>query len=171
MTNEGSTQGRPAVAYFSMEVGFESGIPTYSGGLGVLAGDTLKAAADLSLPVTGVSLVHRKGYFRQSIGPRGAQREGPDVWRPEEHLDPVQSIGFRGETVLPGRCDEGPHRLGGPGGPVPGNPGRLVGALLVKRVHFLREGAPRQPRLQVSRWLAVDRSRAQHAPKDCPEKP
>ena len=91
MTNDGSTQGRPAVAYFSMEVGFESGLPTYSGGLGVLAGDTLKAAADLALPVSGVSLVHRKGYFRQTIGPRGAQREAPDVWRPEDHLEPVDA--------------------------------------------------------------------------------
>ena len=88
MTEASSTRGVPAVAYFSMEVGFESGIPTYSGGLGVLAGDTLKAAADLSLPVTGVSLVHRKGYFRQSLSEKGAQKVADDPWRPEELLEP-----------------------------------------------------------------------------------
>ena len=87
---EGRTRGIPAVAYFSMEVGFESTIPTYSGGLGVLAGDTLKAAADLSLPVTGVSLVHRKGYFRQTLAKSGAQTEEPDTWKPEEHLEAVE---------------------------------------------------------------------------------
>ena len=89
MTEASSARGVPAVAYFSMEVGFQSDIPTYSGGLGVLAGDTLKAAADLSLPVTGVSLVHRKGYFRQSLGPRGIQKESADTWSPEDHLEPV----------------------------------------------------------------------------------
>lgn len=93
----------PAVAYFSMEVGFESALPTYSGGLGVLAGDTLKAAADLALPVSGVSLVHRKGYFRQTLGPRGAQREAPDTWRPEDHLEPVDAtiqLTLEGRTVI-----------------------------------------------------------------------
>ncbi|HUF12764.1 MAG TPA: alpha-glucan family phosphorylase [Longimicrobiales bacterium] len=89
MEEESNARGTPAVAYFSMEVGFESGIPTYSGGLGVLAGDTLKAAADLSLPVSGVSLIHRKGYFRQSLGARGAQRELPDEWNPADHLEAV----------------------------------------------------------------------------------
>ena len=92
----------PAVAYFSMEVGFESTIPTYSGGLGVLAGDTLKAAADLSLPVTGVSLVHRKGYFRQVLGKGGVQREEADTWRPEDHLEAVDetvSITLEGRPV------------------------------------------------------------------------
>jgi starch phosphorylase len=54
------------IAYFSMEIGLESDIPTYSGGLGVLAGDTLKSSADLSLPMVAVSLIYRKGYFTQS---------------------------------------------------------------------------------------------------------
>lgn len=53
-------------AYFSMEVGLDSAMPTYSGGLGILAGDTLRAAADLGLPMIGVTLLHRKGYFRQT---------------------------------------------------------------------------------------------------------
>jgi starch phosphorylase len=50
-----------------MEIALEGSIPTYSGGLGVLAGDTLRAAADLGVPVVGVTLVHRKGYFRQRL--------------------------------------------------------------------------------------------------------
>jgi len=53
----------PLVAYFSMEIGLESGIPTYSGGLGVLAGDTIRSAADLDVPMVAVSLLHRRGYF------------------------------------------------------------------------------------------------------------
>ena len=59
--------GDSVVAYFSMEVGMRAFVPTYSGGLGVLAGDTLRAAADLCLPIVGVTLLHRKGYFRQSL--------------------------------------------------------------------------------------------------------
>jgi len=52
----------PIIAYFSMEIALETHIPTYSGGLGILAGDTLRSAADLGLPVVGVTLLHRKGY-------------------------------------------------------------------------------------------------------------
>ncbi|MGD2070329.1 MAG: alpha-glucan family phosphorylase [Gemmatimonadota bacterium] len=79
----------PRIAYFSMEVGVESALHTYSGGLGVLAGDTLKAAADLALPVVGVTLVHREGYFRQSLDEDGRQTDAPDVWSPEERLREV----------------------------------------------------------------------------------
>jgi starch phosphorylase len=53
----------PLVAYYSMEIGLESGMPTYSGGLGVLAGDTIRSAADLEVPMVAVSLLHRRGYF------------------------------------------------------------------------------------------------------------
>src|SRR6516164_1605247 len=53
------------IAYFSMEVALENQFPTYAGGLGVLAGDTLRSCADLRIPIVGVSLVHRRGYFRQ----------------------------------------------------------------------------------------------------------
>jgi starch phosphorylase len=70
------------VAYFSMEVAVDPGMPTYSGGLGVLAGDTLKSAADLGLPVVAVSLLNAKGYFEQSLDPSGNQRERPSVWHP-----------------------------------------------------------------------------------------
>jgi len=80
----------PRVAYFSMEIALESGLPTYAGGLGVLAGDTLRSCADLGLAVCAVTLVHRQGYFRQSISPDGHQRELPDPWRPEERLEALE---------------------------------------------------------------------------------
>jgi starch phosphorylase len=79
----------PVIAYFSMEVGLEPAMPTYSGGLGVLAGDTLRAAADLGVPMVGVTLLHRKGYFRQHLDAQGNQSESPALWSPEELLTPV----------------------------------------------------------------------------------
>lgn len=79
--------GSAKIAYFSMEIALEPEIPTYSGGLGVLAGDFLRASADAAIPLVGVSLVHRRGYFRQRLGPGGRQVEAPDVWRPEERLE------------------------------------------------------------------------------------
>lgn len=79
---------RPFVAYFSMEIALRSDLPSYSGGLGVLAGDTLRSSADLGLPVVGITLLHRQGYFRQQVGPDGDQRELPDPWRPEAWLEP-----------------------------------------------------------------------------------
>ncbi|HEY9478724.1 MAG TPA: alpha-glucan family phosphorylase [Gemmatimonadaceae bacterium] len=77
------------VAYFSMEICLEQAIPTYSGGLGVLAGDTLRAAADLGVPMSAVTLVHRKGYFRQHLDGNGNQSEEPEPWRPEDVLELV----------------------------------------------------------------------------------
>jgi starch phosphorylase len=77
------------IAYFSMEVGLDSAMPTYSGGLGILAGDTLRAAADLGLPMIGVTLLHRKGYFRQRLDVSGKQSESPALWDFEEALEPV----------------------------------------------------------------------------------
>ena len=59
------------VAYFSMEIGLGPLLPTYSGGLGALAGDSLRSAADLGVPMVGVTLVHRKGYFRQTLDATG----------------------------------------------------------------------------------------------------
>ena len=58
------------IAYFSMEIALEPEIPTYSGGLGVLAGDILHSAADMEIPMVGVTLVHHNGYFRQKIDPQ-----------------------------------------------------------------------------------------------------
>ena len=63
------------VGYFSMEIAIEPSMPTYSGGLGVLAGDTLRSAADMGLPLAAVTLVHRKGYFRQILDANGVQTE------------------------------------------------------------------------------------------------
>src|ERR1700735_1278342 len=70
------------VAYFSMEIAVVPEFPTYSGGLGVLAGDTLRAAADMGLPLAAVTLAHRKGYFRQHLDPTGVQSEEPQPWDP-----------------------------------------------------------------------------------------
>lgn len=79
----------PRVAYFSMEIALESAIPTYAGGLGVLAGDTVRAAADLDLPLVAVSLVSRGGHFRQSFDEAGRQVEQPAPWEPREHATPL----------------------------------------------------------------------------------
>jgi starch phosphorylase len=74
------------VAYFSMEIALENSMPTYSGGLGVLAGDTIRAAADLRLPMVAVSLLYRKGYFSQRLAEDGTQTEEPIEWRVEDFL-------------------------------------------------------------------------------------
>src|SRR2546421_8441995 len=63
------------VAYFSAEFGLHESIPVYSGGLGVLAGDHLKSASDLGVPLVGVGLMYREGYFRQYLNPEGWQQE------------------------------------------------------------------------------------------------
>jgi glycogen phosphorylase len=88
------------VAYFSMEVGLESAMPTYSGGLGVLAGDTLRAAADMGLPIIGITLLNRKGYFRQHLDEIGNQTESPVVWDPEKFMEPMET---RVSVTLQGR--------------------------------------------------------------------
>ncbi|MBW8370723.1 MAG: alpha-glucan family phosphorylase [Thiobacillus sp.] len=79
------------VAYFSMEIALESDIPTYSGGLGVLAGDTLRAAADIGVPMVAVTLVSRAGYFRQEIDPQGRQIERADDWDPARYATRLQA--------------------------------------------------------------------------------
>ena len=63
------------IAYFTMEIGLNENIPTYSGGLGILAGDHIKSAADLDLPLVAVSLLYKRGYFLQNISPLGWQEE------------------------------------------------------------------------------------------------
>ena len=89
-----------AIAYFSMEICLDQAIPTYSGGLGVLAGDTLRSAADLRLPVVGVTLLHRKGYFRQQLDAAGNQTEAAVEWRPEDIL---QELPERARVTIEGR--------------------------------------------------------------------
>lgn len=78
-----------AIAYFSMEIALESAIPTYSGGLGVLAGDTLRSAADAEISMTAVTLLSRKGYFKQRLDENGWQQEEPVVWPINDYLLPV----------------------------------------------------------------------------------
>jgi len=93
---------KTTVAYFSMEIALDTAIPTYSGGLGVLAGDTLRSAADLALPLVGSSLLHRKGYFEQHLDAAGNQAESPVQWNPEQVLEPVDataSVQIEGRTV------------------------------------------------------------------------
>ena len=75
-----------SIAYFSMEIALSPALPTYSGGLGVLAGDTLRSAADTGAPMVAVSLVHRRGYFRQHLDANGQQTETDVPWSPETTL-------------------------------------------------------------------------------------
>jgi len=76
----------PKIAYFSMEIGVHNDIPTYSGGLGVLAGDTIRSGADLKLPMVAVTLMSRKGYFTQEIDSTGKQIEHAAVWNPADYM-------------------------------------------------------------------------------------
>jgi starch phosphorylase len=90
------------VAYFSMEIALEPDIPTYSGGLGILAGDTLRSAADLGTPVVAVTLAYRKGYFRQILDASGNQFEQPQEWDPENQfaeVGPRVSVEIEGRPV------------------------------------------------------------------------
>lgn len=80
------------IAYFSMEIAVAPDMPTYSGGLGVLAGDTLRSAADMGLPLAAITLAHRKGYFRQHLDADGMQTEEPQPWKIEEKLSPEDPI-------------------------------------------------------------------------------
>lgn len=94
---------RSSIAYFSMEIGLESHIPTYSGGLGVLAGDTLRAAADAGLNMVAVTLLFRKGHFRQRVDAQGQQYEEPESWPVEEYLEELPGravVAIEGRDVL-----------------------------------------------------------------------
>lgn len=98
------------VAYFSMEIAIHPSMPTYSGGLGVLAGDTLRSAADLGVPLVAFSLLHRKGYFQQHLSPEGVQTEEIQPWNPtdfctEESPRVTVSIENRTVTVRAWRYD------------------------------------------------------------------
>jgi starch phosphorylase len=85
-----------------MEIGLEVEIPTYSGGLGILAGDTIRAAADLQVPMVAMTLLHRKGYFYQRLDATGWQREEPVEWVVEDHLVEMPqrvAVTLEGRTV------------------------------------------------------------------------
>ena len=91
------------IAYFSMEVAVDVGIPTYSGGLGVLAGDTLRSCADLKIPIVAVSLLYRRGYFEQHLDEWGNQREQPVQWDPSQFarlLPLTVRVSIEGRSVV-----------------------------------------------------------------------
>ncbi|MHC4989871.1 MAG: alpha-glucan family phosphorylase [Planctomycetota bacterium] len=90
------------IAYFSMEIGLEPGMPTFSGGLGMLAGDSIRSASDLKLPMVAVSLLHRKGYFYQRLDESGRQNEEPVAWSIDDfvtELEPRVTVSIAGRTV------------------------------------------------------------------------
>src|SRR5687768_15139924 len=90
------------IAYFSMEICLDEALPTYSGGLGVLAGDTLRSGADLGVPMIAVTLLHRKGYFVQHLDAAGHQSETPAVWNPADRcelMEPVVTVDIEGRKV------------------------------------------------------------------------
>ena len=89
------------IAYFSMEIAVDPGMATYSGGLGVLAGDTLRTAADLGVPMVALTLLHRKGYFTQKLDLNGWQQEEPVQWDPQAFL---QEMPQRASVELEGRA-------------------------------------------------------------------
>src|SRR6202158_6335485 len=98
------------VAYFSMEIAINPRMPTYSGGLGVLAGDTLRSAADLGVPLVAFTLAHRKGYFQQHLDSKGVQSEEVQSWNPSDYCteEPARitvSVEDRTVTVRAWRYD------------------------------------------------------------------
>ncbi len=88
------------IAYFSMEIGLQADMPTYSGGLGVLAGDIIRAAADSKIPMVAVSLLHRRGYFSQVLDASGWQTEKNEPWPVENFL---QEMPQRVPVTIEGR--------------------------------------------------------------------
>src|SRR6266702_7313981 len=94
-------QANSTIAYFSMEIGLEVGMPTYSGGLGVLAGDTIRSAADLKVPMVAVTLIHHKGYFRQRLELDGRQVEELVEWIVNNFLQPMLQ---RAAVTIEGRA-------------------------------------------------------------------
>ena len=92
--------GHRSIACFSMEIGIDEKIRTYSGGLGVLAGNTIHAAADMRAPMVAITLLYRRGYFTQKLEADGWQREAPAVWAVEELLEEMSQ---RTSVIVEGR--------------------------------------------------------------------
>ena len=80
------------VAYFSMEIALEPGLPSYSGGLGILAGDTIRSAADMRVPMAAITLIYKKGYFYQKLGQDGWQTEEDAEWVADDFLRDTGTI-------------------------------------------------------------------------------
>jgi starch phosphorylase len=93
-----SVLGARPVAYFSAEFGLHESLPIYSGGLGILAGDHLKSASDLGIPLIGIGLYYDQGYFRQRLAHDGWQQE--DYLKVESHLLPIQPALRNGEPLI-----------------------------------------------------------------------
>jgi starch phosphorylase len=92
MNELGFFVSRTRIAYLCMEIALRPEVHTYSGGLGVLAGDTVRSCSDLGLPAVFVTLMSRAGYFRQVIGQDGEQQEHPDVWDPAAFARPLPAM-------------------------------------------------------------------------------
>ncbi len=93
---------RIRLAYFSMEIAIWPDMSTYSGGLGILAGDTARTAADLGLPMVFITLVSRDGYLRQDLDASGQQGDAPDPWEPQRQatsLNAMVAIEIEGRAV------------------------------------------------------------------------
>jgi starch phosphorylase len=88
------------IGYFSMEIALHPAVPTYSGGLGILAGDMIRAAADRELPMVAVTLLHRKGYFYQTLDSGGWQTENSVEWIVEDF---VRELPERAAVTIEGR--------------------------------------------------------------------
>jgi len=91
------------IAYFSMEIGLDDSLPSYSGGLGILAGDTIKSSADLNIPMVGVSLLYHHGFFTQSFDDEHHQITNPVTWNPSSILKLVPtkvSVSIEGRTII-----------------------------------------------------------------------
>ncbi len=100
MNSSAVSQASGSIAYFTMDVAIESEIPTYSGGLGILAGDMIRSAADLRVTMVAVTLLHRKGYFDQRLDFQGNQSESPSNWSPETRLE---ALSARATVTVEGR--------------------------------------------------------------------
>ncbi len=100
MNLETEAMNDPRIAYFSMEIALRPEIPTYAGGLGALAGDTLRSASDMRIPMIGVTLLHRNGYFFQRLDPTGWQVEQEEHWVVEDYL---QKLAHRVSVTLDGQ--------------------------------------------------------------------
>lgn len=97
-----SADEKRSIAYFSMEIGIDEKIHTYSGGLGILAGDTIRSSADLKVPMVAITLLYRKGYFRQKIESDGWQKEEPAAWAVESLLEEMPQrtlVMLEGRTI------------------------------------------------------------------------
>jgi starch phosphorylase len=95
-------EDQETIAYFSMEIGLDPGMPTYSGGLGILAGDTIRSAANLKIPMIAVTLLHRKGYFFQKLDETGWQTEEPVEWSIDDFLTELPervAVTIEGRTI------------------------------------------------------------------------